>query len=342
MNTILEEARGCLSYRKMLMGHRRHGTRMRDPSSSILDVHDDFEKDECKITCAKAFRLLCEKTQVATAPVNKLIRNRMTHTMEVVAHSVRIASILGLNVNLARSIALGHDMGHGPFGHQGERFIADAMGRKEFCHEVMGVVIAQKIERAGRGLNLTRETLEGMMCHSGAKAHDGMTQEAWVVRYADKIAYLFSDYNDMLRMGYPIPRELEMLMRVFGENQRERVMNTITALILETRQAGKVSFDECDFALKFKRLRTLMYVIYPRITEQKPDRHMEPVLTYLTKLGVGDPFLLLWLMTDEDVLYLSKQSMLDMSHLRRTALSEILPHLESIGKIDLCDPDLDW
>lgn len=341
MNTVFEGARGCLTDQRTDTGRRRFEevSLRRD---DIIDVDDPFVKDECKILPSKSFRLLCEKTQVATAPVNKLIRNRMTHTLEVVAHSVRIARILGLNERLARSIALGHDMGHGPFGHQGERFLADAMGRKEFCHEVMGVVIAQKIERKGRGLNLTRETLEGMMCHSGAKAHRGMTQEAWVVRYADKIAYLFSDYNDMVRMGYPVSKELQMLMRVFGESQRERVMKTITALILETYQKGSVSFDECDFAQKFKRLRTLMYLIYPKITQQRPDRHMEPVLEYLTRLDMGDPFLLLWLMTDNDVLYLSSQSMLDMSHLKQTAVCEMLPHLEAIGKVDMCNPDLDW
>jgi len=327
---------------KTLDGRRRFNHAEGRLLHDILDVSNPFVKDECKITCGKAFRLLGAKTQVATAPMNLLIRNRLTHTMEVVAHSVRIAEILGLNVDLARSIALGHDTGHVPFGHQGEAFIGEAMGRKDFCHEVMGVVVAQKIERRGQGLNLTHETLEGMMCHSGSKAHDGMTQEAWVVRYADKIAYLFSDYNDMQRMGWPIGAELRRLMESFGKDQRARVMRTITGLVTESSESYKVRFEDSELAASFRKIRTLMYEIYPKITQQKPHSKMEPVLEFLTGLGIGDPFLLLALMTDQDVVWLADIAMPDFGHLKQTGISELFPYLEAIGKVDMCDPCLDW
>jgi dGTP triphosphohydrolase len=338
----LETARGCLSHLRTDIGRRRYAPAANDPSRNILDVRNPFVKDECKLINAKAFRLLDAKTQVATAPMNLLMRNRLTHTLEVVSHSVRLAEILGLNADLARSIALGHDIGHVPFGHQGEAFIGEAMGRPGFCHEVMGVIVAQKVERKGMGLNLTFETLEGMLCHSGSKAHDGMTQEAWVVRYADKIAYLFSDYNDMQRMGWPISTELHNAMNAFGSNQRERTMQTITALVTESFEHKKVRFEDSPYAKAFKRIRTLMYQIYPRITQQKPHRMMGPVLEFLQGLKIGDPFLLLALMTDKDVMYLADLAMPDVSHLNQTAVGEILLHLADIGPIDMLDPCLGW
>lgn len=342
MNLVIQElskrVRGCLSRLRTGDGCRRY-----NPSEDFLDVEDPFIKDERKILCSKTFRLLGKKTQVATSPINSLIRDRMTHTMEVVACSVTISDILGLNTNLVRAIALGHDIGHVPFGHQGEAFMAEAMGRKEFCHEVMGPIVAQKIERKGRGLNLCRETLEGMLRHSGKRAREGMSQEAWVVRYADKIAYIFADYNDItIRMGYRVRQELTDLMNRFGSNQRHRVMNTIASLIEESAEAGRVVFERSGRAIMFNRLRELMYEVYPRITRQNPRHIMEPVLEFLKYREQGDPFLLLALMTDRDVVYLANQEMLDETHLRMIAISEMLPYLADIGPIDLCDPGLDW
>ena len=340
MDTTLEGVRGCLAHLRTHTGRRLHNPR--SLIEDILDAENPFVKDECKITCSKAFRLLDHKTQVATAPINLLIRNRLTHSMEVVAHSVRTADILGLNIDLARSIALGHDTGHVPFGHQGEAFIGEAMGRPDFCHETMGVVVAQKVERKGRGINLTHETLEGIMCHSGSKAHDGMSPEAWVVRYMDKVAYLFSDYNDMIRMGWPISAELQSAMNAFGGSQRQRVMRVITDLVIESAACRKVRFEDSDSAKAFKRIRTLMYEIYPKITQQKPHRKMEPVLEFLTGLDIGDPFLLLALMTDKDVMFLSELAMPNIGHLKQTAVGEMIPYLGDIGKVDMCDPSLNW
>lgn len=334
---------GCLAHLRTTEGRRR--TRYRP--GETLNLPDPFLADEAKLASSKAVRLMAKKTQVATAPLNPFVRNRMTHVLEVISCSVVLANALGLNESLAHSIAFGHDIGHVPFGHQGEDFMKHAMGRPAFCHEVMAPVIAQRVERKGRGLNLTFETLDGMMRHSGATAREGMTQEAWVVRYADKFAYIFADYNDIVRrMGYPESRELHLLMKEFGQNQRQRTTTAMAGLIVESVEAGKVSFEQSEIAQKFAHLRKLMYEIYPRVATQNVDRLMTPVLEFLGGLRLGDPFLLLALMTDHDVMYLSGERVPDMGHLRHTALWELLPHLGKISPpehpIDLCNPELDW
>ena len=332
----VQSALGCLSHLKTQTARRRHPT-----SDDAFVVPDEFSADEAKILSSKAYRNMAHKTQVITAPTNTLIRNRMTHSGEVTADSIIIANMLGVNVSLARAIANAHDIGHVPFGHAGEKFIANAMGRKEFRHEIMGVVIAQKIERAGKGLNLTWQTLEGIMRHSGELAIPGMTPEAWVVRYADKIAYLFADYNDIVRMGYQVGSELKSAIAEFGQNQRERTTTAMCGLIIESFEAGRVQFSHSEIARKFNRIRQMMYEVYPRVAAQEPGRLMEQVLEFLTNRKEGDPFMLLSLMTDDDVSFLASKPMISYEHLRQTAISEILPHLEAIGKVDLCDPDLD-
>jgi dGTPase len=338
---IWEEAdslRDCLSSLKTTTSRRRCPTD-EDP----LRVHNPFVSDEAKLLSSKTFRTLRDKTQVFTFPKNPLIRSRQAHVMEVVASSVITSDLLGLNTDLIRAGAIGHDIGHVPLGHQGEAWMAKAMDCPQFCHEVMGVIIAQKIERKGQGLNLTWHTLEAMMCHSGNMARPNMSQEAWVLRYTDKITYLFHDVNDIVvRMRYPVKPELRLLIDWFGDNQRERVTTAIAGLVVESAGLGRVSFEQSDLGQKFQRLRTLMYEVYQRVTQQDVEGTMRPVLDFLKMINIGDPFLLLALMTDKDVAALAAEPMKDMQAFDRTAVSEIAPYLEEIGPIDLCDPDLDW
>jgi len=272
-----------------------------------------------------------------------IVRSRITHVLEVVACSVVTSDLLGLNTDLVRAAAIGHDIGHVPLGHQGEAWIAKAMGRPEFCHEVMGPIIAQKIERNGRGLNLTWHTLDAMMRHSGNKAKKEMSQEAWVLRYADKFAYIFHDINDIIvRSRYRAKPELLALAKTFGSTQRERTTTAIAGLVIESAEHGHVSFELCELAKKFKHLRTLMYEVYPRVTQQDVEDTMRPLFDFLDMLDIGDPYLLLALMTDRDAAYITSRTVKDLQAFNRTAVSEIAPHLDKIGTIDLCDPDLNW
>ena len=143
-------------------------------------------------------------------------------------------------------------------------------------------------------------------------------------------------------MKYPVSQELLDLVNYFGNSQRERTTTAIAGLVIESAECGYVSFEHSELSKKFRRLRTLMYDVYPCVTQQNVEYTMGPVLEFLTMIRVGDPFLLLALMTDKDAIYLASKPMKDMSAFNRTAVSEIVPHLEKIGKIDLCNPDLDW
>lgn len=337
INHEVSSLRGCL--RNLRMDQSR---RVRVEDEDSLQMLDPFASDEAKILSCKAFRLLDSKTQVLTDRGNPFIRTRLSHVMEVVADSVVVSDILGLNTSLVRAIALGHDIGHVPFGHPGEYFLAKHMGKKEFCHEVLGPLVLQKIERKGKGLNLTFDTLEGMMCHSGNKAHPDMSQEAWVVRFMDKVAYLTADYNDMKRMGYPLPREIHSLMNEFGYTHRERTTTLMCGLLLESCERGHVSFQETEMGHKFVELRRLMNEVYPRVTQQNLAGTIEPILEFLDGLKIGDAYLLFSLMTDTDVKFLSKESTKNIGHLQQTALAERLEYLPDLPNLDICSPYLNW
>lgn len=337
MKQKVDDCKDCLAHLKTQTGRRRYSVD-EDPFEM-----DPFWSDAAKIESSKAFRNMRDKTQVFTQPESSLVRNRLAHVLEVDADSVVVADVLGLNVTLVHSGALGHDIGHVPFGHQGEAWMQKAMGRSDFCHEIMGPIIAQKIERKGKGLNLTYETLEAMMCHSGRMAHDGMSQEAWVLRHTDKFAYIFHDVNDIIgRMEYPASAELTGLINEFGGSQRERTYTVQAGLIIESAELGRVSFQESELGRKFKRLRNLMYELYPRVTQQNVDSTMGKALECLTRLGIADPFLILALMTDRDVITPTEKPMPDMQAFRRTAVKEIVRYLPDIGAVDLCDPDMNW
>lgn len=329
--------RGCLSHQKTILGRRRLPD-IEDP----FQIENPFVGDEAKLLSSKAYRTLDSKTQVFTCATNKMIRTRGTHVREVQAVSVIAAELLGLNTDLVRAGAIGHDIGHVPLGHQGEAWIAQQTGLP-FCHEVMGVIIAQRIERKGMGLNLTFETLEAMMRHSGNTAKEGMSPEAWVLRHTDKFAYIFHDVNDIERMGYALPEKLMSLVNEFGTTQRMRTSTALAGLVIESAEQGKVSFEKSELGAKFQEIRKLMYEVYPCVSQQDVSDILGPTVDFLKMLKRGDPFFLLSLMTDHDVLMIKNHTgMRDIDLLNRTAVKEVIPHLASIGPIDLCDPGLGW
>ncbi len=330
--------RGCLASKRTITGRRRN----EDNGEDSLSM-DSFISDKAKILSSKAWRTLGDKTQVFTWPENRLIRTRDKHVCEVVAVATALGSVLGLNTDLIEASSYGHDIGHVPFGHQGEHWMAKTMGKPNFCHEVMGPIVLQHIERKGAGLNLCHETLNGMMCHSGNFAHLCETEEAMVLRHGDKFAYIFHDFNDIvIREKYPVRKEILDLANSFGENQRIRTSTVMAGLIIESAELGRVSFEQSELAIRFKKLRDLMYEVYPRVTQQNVGNILGPVYEFLEMLDVGDPFLLLALMTDKDALLLAEAKMPNIHTFRQTALSEIMPYLTEIGQIDLCDPGLDW
>lgn len=344
---ILAEAGRCYD---CLSGLKTITSRRRWPQDQDrLEIKNPFQADKRKLLLSKAYRIQGKLTQVFSMPETSLTRTRMTHVMEVVGNAIAASEVLGLNTDLVEAAAIGHDIGHVPFGHPGEAWMQKSMGRPDFCHEKMAVVKAQKIERAGEGLNLTWHTLEAMMCHSGDMAREGMSQEAWLLNYIDKITYLFHDFNDIFkteRANYPPSSELEALVNSFGSSQRERTDTAIAGLVVESASHGRVMFKHSELAQRFQHLRRLMYEVYFKVTEQDVGKLMEPVLEFLKGNGTGDPYLLLALMTDDDVAGLAEKKNRNAHHFKRTTVFEIVCRLPEIfrkhGKINLCDPDLDW
>ncbi len=310
-----------------------------------------------KLLPAKAVCRLEDKTQVVTRSrfsehPNRHIRSRRRHTSDVDNVATMIASHLGLNDDLARAIAIGHDMGHVPFGHLGETFLTQITGR-EFRHEVFGVIIAQKIERNGAGLNLTKQVLEGILHHSRGlgdlKVELGISEEANAVMYADKIAYVFSDINDLFftsRFGLRLKSFPLLMSRLswFGEKQRDRVRKCVEALCLESAEKGNVAFSKSETAERFAELKKLMYEVYPLANYNPPhgDDDLVRVYDFLGKTIEGvDPAVIFALLCDSEVISLIEKEKLKPEDIDDLTIAEIVPHIQD-KNIDFTNPDLNW
>lgn len=330
----------------------RRETGEEDDDRCYYDVITPFRLDQHKLSNSKAYRRLKDKTQVFSFPENPHVRTRLSHTNEVRTNAATIAEILGLNISLCEAIATGHDIGHTPYGHIGEEFISGVTGTK-FRHDILSVIIAQKIERLGKGLNLSFETLQGILCHSkGNKALDIDTDlplEYAVVMYSDKIAYTVSDINDSVRNEYVSLDELPSQISDLGCNQRTRVENCIKALAQESTEKGMVSFSESDIAQKFEYIRQWMYDnVYHQIDWSFHKMVLEKIYTFFRDepfFEGCDPALLLALLTDReankmaDIFLITKKP--SIKQIEHFGIMEILCSIK--GKsIDLTNPDLEW
>ncbi|MGB9612860.1 MAG: dGTP triphosphohydrolase, partial [Candidatus Margulisiibacteriota bacterium] len=178
-------------------------TKGRKHPEEECDFRTAFQRDRDRIIHSKAFRRLKHKTQVFISPVEDHYRTRLTHTLEVAQIARTIARALRLNEDLTEAIALGHDLGHTPFGHAGEYVLDDILkenyGRR-FLHNEQSVRVVEKIERAGKGLNLCYEVLDGIRHHTPDDPWPE-TLEGQIVRLSDRIAYLRHDIEDAIRAG---------------------------------------------------------------------------------------------------------------------------------------------
>lgn len=203
----------------------------RERAEAPCDMRTDFQRDRDRILHSKAFRRLKHKTQVFIAPEGDHYRTRLTHTLEVAQIARTIARALSLNEDLTEAIALGHDLGHTPFGHAGERALADACkdilpeDEITFEHNQQSVRIVEHLENNYRGLNLTKEVRDGILNHPSRCMP--FTLEGKVVRLADKIAYINHDIDDALRGKVISETDLpEDLTQILGKNTKER-LNTL-------------------------------------------------------------------------------------------------------------------
>ena len=203
------------------------------------DIRTDFQRDRDRIIHSNAFRRLKHKTQVFLIPKSDHYRTRLTHTLEVAQIARTIARALRLNEDLTEAIALGHDLGHTPFGHDGERAL-DALYPGGFKHYLQGKRVVEIIEKNGSGLNLTEEVIDGIICHTNAVAK---TLEGQVVKFSDKIAYINHDIEDSIRGGVLKQEELpEMPVRVLGATKSQRITALISSII--TNSTDTIKYDE--------------------------------------------------------------------------------------------------
>ena len=194
-------------------------------------VRTCFQRDIDRIIHSKAFRRLMHKTQVFLQPGGDHYRTRMTHTIEVARIARTMARGLQLNEDLTEAAAFGHDLGHTPFGHAGERVLDEIMP-EGFQHNVQSLRVVDRLEQDGDGLNLTYEVRRGILCHTGPDTAE--TLEGRLLRLADKIAYINHDIDDAMRGGiiYPMDIPLE-ISNVLGFTHSERI-DTLTVDIIES------------------------------------------------------------------------------------------------------------
>lgn len=202
------------------------------------DVRTCYQRDTDRIVHSKAFRRLMHKTQVFLNPEGDHYRTRMTHTLEVTRIAKTITRALGLNEDLAEAIAMGHDLGHTPFGHAGEGALTECWGQP-FRHNEQSLRVVDILEKDGQGLNLCNEVRMGILGHTGPYIPE--TLEGQIIRRADQIAYVNHDIDDAIRAGIltaeNIPRDLAS---VLGENQRDRINTLVCDMIFTSREAGKI------------------------------------------------------------------------------------------------------
>lgn len=206
----------------------------REREEEKCPLRTDFHRDRDRIIHCKAFRRLKQKTQVFLSPEGDHYRTRLTHTLEVNQIARTIARALRFNEDLTEAIALGHDLGHTPFGHAGERAL-NALNPYGFKHYAQSVRVVQKLEKDHRGLNLTYEVLDGMDRHTGGEW--AVTPEGRVVRFADRIAYINHDIEDAISAGVLADKDLPQdAVECLGRTKSSRITTLITSLVENTKQ----------------------------------------------------------------------------------------------------------
>lgn len=257
-------------------------SRGREREEVPCDIRPAFQRDRDKILHSKSFRRLKDKTQVFLAPAGDHYRTRLTHTLEVSQNARTIAKALRLNEDLVEAIALGHDLGHTPFGHAGERAL-NRVCPMGFRHNEQSLRLVDVLERDGRGLNLSWEVRDGILNHQTSGSPS--TLEGQIVRISDKIAYFHHDMDDAMRAGILTEEEVpEEITRVAGRTTGERLDRFIHDLIRTSQGKPVIAMSE-PVAQAMKDMRAFMHrrVYSDRIAkaeESKAEQLVEALYAY--------------------------------------------------------------
>jgi dGTPase len=239
---------------------RSYESRGRNLPEDECRLRTPFQRDRDRIVHAKAFRRLRHKTQVFVDPEGDHFRTRLTHTLETTGIARGVARALQLNEDLVEAIGLGHDLGHPPFGHAGEQALDTLLrerGERGFRHNEHSLRVVEKLERDGRGLNLTWEVRDGILKHTGPEAPD--TLEGRILRIVDRVAYINHDIDDAIRAGMLEAGDLpQKEIALLGATGSRRIDTLVHDLVETSADAGDiVQSDEIGAAML--SLRSFMF-----------------------------------------------------------------------------------
>jgi len=260
-------------------------TRGRSVPEEECSIRTCFQRDRDRIIHSQSFRRLKHKTQVFLAPSGDHYRTRLTHTLEVSQIARTISRALRLNEDLTEAIALGHDLGHTPFGHAGERALNE-LSPFGFKHYEQSVRVAELIEKDGKGLNLTDEVKNGILCHT--KGEDAYTLEGQVIRLADRIAYINHDIDDAIRAGVMNEEDIPLDLRMkLGMSKGERIDSMVRNVIENSLEGEKIRMSD-DYFQYFNELHEFMFTAVYRnpvckSEEVKAIAMIEKLYDYYTK-----------------------------------------------------------
>jgi len=248
-------------------------------------LRTEYQRDRDRIIHCKSFRRLTHKTQVFLSPEGDHYRTRLTHTLEVCQIARTIAQALRINEDLTEAIALGHDLGHTPFGHTGED-VLNQLSPHGYIHAQQSVRIAQRLENGGKGLNLTWEVRDGILHHSSGTA--ASTLEGRLVRYADKIAYLNHDIDDAIRAGVMTHEDIPAVFRKeLGPTKSDRITFFVSALVEGSGQ--DIAMPDRAQQL-YEELRDFMFSsVYTNPAAKKEDEKAKMVVHRLYEYYTENP-----------------------------------------------------
>lgn len=254
-------------------------------------IRTEFQRDRDRIIHSKSFRRLMHKTQVFLAPEGDHFRTRLTHTIEVSQIARTIARALNLNEDLTEAIALGHDLGHTPFGHNGED-VLNSVHPGGFHHNLQSLRVVDVLEATSsrRGMNLTAEVRDGIVNHTGSGKP--FTLEGQVVKISDRVAYINHDIDDALRSGVISMEDIpKTALELFGYSHRERINNMVTDLIKNSDGRDEIS-QSPQFREELNKLRTFMFShVYKsgRVKREEDLAKVEVVISSLYNYFLRDP-----------------------------------------------------
>lgn len=278
-------------------GTKSAESRGRARDEAKCELRTDFQRDRDRIVHSKAFRRLKHKTQVFLSPEGDHYRTRLTHTLEVSQIARTIARALRLNEDLTEAIALGHDLGHTPFGHKGE-MILDRICPSGFKHNEQSLRVVDVLERSG-GLNLTWEVRDGILCHTGKK--QASTPEGRIVAFADKIAYINHDIDDALRGGVLSPEDIpKEYTDVLGKTKSARINTMIWAMINASSETADIKMED-EIYKSMMALRKFMFErVYTASKAKKEEWKAEGIIEGLYKRYIENPDMIPQIFKDAD------------------------------------------